>query len=199
MKHLLALLAFAPLLFLASCASPPQPEIDAARAALQAAVANADIVTYAPDALRTAQQKLGALETELAAQAKRSALSRSYEAAKSLALEAVKDAEKSTSDAVAAKAAAARDAQALVDELTDSIPVFETKVWAARRVPRIKMEIISPISQVPAAARAALEDARADMSASAFAAAKAKLLAVKGRLTESEETIAEQTRIARGR
>jgi hypothetical protein len=199
MKHLLALLALALLLLLASCASPPQAEIDAARAALQAAAANADVVPYAPDALRAAQQRLAALETEIAAQAKRSAFSRTYESAKSLALETVKDAEKSTADAMAAKEAAARDAQALADELTTLIPVFETKVWAARRVPRIKMEIITPIGLVPAAARAAVEDARADMSAGAFAAAKAKLLAVKDLLAGSEETITEQTRIARGR
>ena len=46
------------LALLGACAHPPQAEIDAARAALDAASRNADVITYAPDSLRRAQEKM---------------------------------------------------------------------------------------------------------------------------------------------
>lgn len=184
---------------LAACAEPPQAEIDAARAALDAASRNSDVVTYAPDALRSAQEKMNALNAEIALQAKRSALSRSYDDAASLAREAAALAARAGGDAVAAKQQVASDAAGLVEEVTEAIPGFESKVWAARRVPRIKLDIIAPLQLVPDQARAAVDDARKDIASGAFAAAKARLMAAKDQLSSSEETITEQTRIARSR
>jgi len=184
---------------LAACAEPPQAEIDAARAALDAASRNSDVVTYAPDALRSAQEKMDALNAEIALQAKRSALSRSYDDAASLARETAALAARAGGDAVAAKQQVASDAAGLVEEVTEAIPGFESKVWAARRVPRIKLEIIAPLQLVPDQARAAVDDARKDIASGAFAAAKARLMAAKDQLSSSEETITEQTRIARSR
>jgi hypothetical protein len=184
---------------LAACAEPPQAEIDAARAALDAASRNSDVVTYAPDALRSAQEKMNALNAEIALQAKRSALSRSYDDAASLARETAALAARAGGDAVAAKQQVASDAAGLVEEVTEAIPGFESKVWAARRVPRIKLDIIAPLQLVPDQARAAVDDARKDIASGAFAAAKARLMAAKDQLSSSEETITEQTRIARSR
>ena len=199
MRYLRPLVFFVTLLCIASCAKPPQAEIDASKAALDAAAKNPDVVTYAPDSLRVAQEKMTALDAEISAQAKRTALSRSYDLAKSLALEAADDARKAVTDAVATKEQVARDASSLVDEVTTAIPLFETKVWAAKRVPRIKLEFITPLALIPAQARATLADAQKDISGGAFATAKAKLMAVKDQLSSSEETIAEQTRIAKSR
>lgn len=199
MRYLRPLVFFVTLLCIASCAKPPQAEIDAAKAALDAAAKNPDVVTYAPDSLRVAQEKMAALDAEISAQAKRTVLSRNYDLAKSLALEAADDARKADADAVATKEQVARDASSLVDEVTTSIPLFESKVWAAKRVPRIKLDFIAPLSLLPAQARATLADAQKDISGGAFATAKAKLMAVKDQLSSSEETITEQTRIAKSR
>jgi hypothetical protein len=184
---------------LAACAHPPQAEIDAAHAALDAALRNPDVVTYAPDALRRAQEKLNALDEEIALQARRSGLSRSYDAAGALAKEATDLSARAATDAVAAKQQIADDAAGLVDAVTAAIPTFESKVWAAKRVPRIKLDVIAPLQLVPDQARAAVENARKDIASGAYAAAKARLMAAKDQLSSSEETITEQTRIARGR
>ncbi len=61
-----------------SCAQPPQAIIDAARTAVNAAARNADIVTYAPGSLRTAQDDLAAMDAEADRQARRFALSRDF-------------------------------------------------------------------------------------------------------------------------
>jgi hypothetical protein len=194
-----ALAAVALLTFLAACAQPPQAEIDAARAALDSASRNADVVTYAPDALRSAQEKLNALDAELALQAHRSALSRSFDSAAALARETAALAAKAGTLAIADKQQVASDAAGLVEEVTAAIPGFESKVWAARRVPRIKLDLIAPLQLVPDQARAAVDDARKDIATGEFAAAKARLMAAKDQLSSSEETITEQTRIARSR
>jgi len=184
---------------LAACAHPPQAEINAAHAALESASRNPDVITYAPDALRRAQEKLNALDEEISLQAKRSGLSRNYDAAGALATEASDLSARAGTEAVAAKQQIADDAAGLVGAVTAAIPTFESKVWAAKRVPRIKLDIITPLQLVPDQARAAVDDARKDIASGDFAAAKARLMAAKDQLLSSEETITEQTRIARGR
>jgi hypothetical protein len=199
MKRARAFIVLAVLLSLASCASPPQSDIDAARKALDTVTQDADVITYAPDALRAAQEKMTEMDAEIAAQAKRSALSRDYTAVKTLSADASDLARKASVDAVAEKQQTATEAAALVDEVTAAIPVLESRLWAAKRVPRIKLAIITPMQTLPAQARAAVTDAQNDIAAAAYATAKAKLLAVKTQLTAAGETITEQTRIARGR
>ena len=199
MRYMRPLVFFVTLICIASCAKPPQEEIDASKAALDAAAKNPDVVTYAPDSLRVAQEKMAALDGEISKQAKRTALSRNYDLTTSLALEAAADARKATADAAATKEQVARDASSLVEEVTTAIPAFESKVWAARRVPRIKMDFIAPLALLPSQARATLADAQKDIDGGAFATAKAKLMAVKDLLSSSEETITEQTRIAKSR
>ncbi len=184
---------------LAACAHPPQAAVDAARSALETAARDPDVVTYAPDALRTAQDKMSALNAELARQARRSAIARNYDASAALAQEAASLAASAAQAAEAGKNQVASDAAALVDEVAAAIPVFESKVWAARRVPRIKMDLIAPLSLVPDQARAAVDEARKDIASGSFASAKARLMAAKDQLDSSEETITEQVRVARGR
>lgn len=199
MKIARVLAVAALLAFLGACAHPPQAEIDAARAALDAASRNADVITYAPDSLRRAQEKMDALDAEVALQARRSGLSRNYDAAAVLAKEAADLSVRAGTESVEAKRHVADDAAGLVDAVTAAIPTFESKVWAAKRVPRIKLDIIAPLQLVPEQARAAVDNARKDIASGAYAAAKARLMAAKDQLSSSEETITEQTRIARGR
>ena len=184
---------------LAACAHPPQTAVDAARSALQSAARDPDVVTYAPDALRSAQDKMHALDVELETQARRSPVARNYDASAELARQASTLASAAAQAAEDGKKQAASDAAALVDEVAAAIPSFESKVWAARRVPRIKMELIAPLALVPDQARAAVDEARKDIASGSFAAAKARLMAARDQLSSSEETITEQVRIARSR
>ena len=199
MRKAFLLALCASLLCIVSCSKPPQPEIDAAKEALTRASQNDDIITYAPDSLRAAQEAMSALDAEVAAQSHRSVLSRSYENAKSLAAAAIDAARKAQDDAVSAKQQVARAAAALVDDLTASIPGFELKIWTARRVPRIKLDLIAPLAFVPDQVRSIAADAAKDIAGGAYAAAKAKLLAAKDLLSAGEETMTEETRIARSR
>jgi hypothetical protein len=199
MREIRPLVLLAVLLLLASCAKPPQAEIDAAKAAMDTTAKSADVVTYAPDELRLAQEKIAALDAEVAAQARRSPLSRNYDATRALAHDATGAATQALMAAAATKQQVAQEAAALAEEITSSIPQFESKVWAARRVPRIKLDLIMPLGLLPEQAREVVQDARQDISAGAFATAKAKLQAIKDQLATCEETIAEQTRIARSR
>ena len=196
-------IAFAGLLsalsVLAACAHPPLAAVDAARAALDAASRNSDVVTYAPDALRSAQDKMSALDAELARQSRSSALLRNYDASAALAQEAAALAASAAEAAEATKRQVASDATALVDEVAAAIPSFESKVWRARGVRGIKLDVIAPLALVPNQARAALDEARKDIASGAFASAKARLMAAKDQLASSEETITEQVRIARSR
>ena len=197
MKLLRSIIVVAAVLFIASCAHPPQAEIDAAQAALDAAAKNADVMIYAPDSLRVAQEKMAELVAEIAAQARRSSLSRNYEVAKSLALDAGADARRAVADAASAKDQVARDARTLVEEVSIGIPQFESKVWAAKRAPRIRLDVINPMGLIPQQARTTVDDASKDIAAGSYATAKAKLMAIKDKLSSCQETILEQTRIAR--
>jgi hypothetical protein len=199
MKPVRALAVAALLSLLAGCAHPPQAAIDAARSALEAASRNPDVVIYAPDALRSAQDKMSALDSEIDRQARRTALSRNYDVCSALAQETADLAAGAGTAAESAKKQIATDAAGLVDEVTAAIPGFESKLWAARRVPRIKMDLIAALAAVPDQARTAVDDARKDIATGAFAAAKARLMAAKDQLSSSEETITEQVRIARAR
>lgn len=199
MRNMRPLVLLAAALALASCAQPPQAEIDAAKAALDAATRNADVVIYAPDELRTAQEQMASLDVEIGTQAKRSVLSRNYDATKALAAESARLAKAAVDEAVTSKQQVAKDAAQIADDVAAAIPSFESKVWAAKRVPRIKLDVINPFSAVPDKARETLADARKDIDSGAYATAKAKLMAVKDQLSACEETITEQTRIARSR
>ncbi len=199
MKYLRVVLTVAVALGLASCAKPPQAEIDAARLAVKTAAENVDILTYAPDSLRAAQEKMDALDNELASQQKRSPLSRSYDAVRSLAQEAVTDAQRARADADTSKQQVAKDAASLIEKVGTEIPDFEAKVWTAKRVRGIRLDAITPLALVADQARLALDDARKDLDGGAFAAARAKAMAVGDWLSQGEETITEQTRIAKNK
>jgi hypothetical protein len=199
MKNLRLIIILAAAFGLVTCAKPPQAEIDAARAAVQAAANSGDILTYAPDSLRTAQNTMDALTAELAAQQKKSPLSRSYVTASRLAQQVVAASQQAATDAETSKDQVAKDAASLIEKISAEIPDFEAKVWTAKRVRGIRLEAITPLGLVADQARLALDDARKDLDAGAFAAAKAKAMAVSDWLSQGEETITEQTRVAKNR
>jgi hypothetical protein len=195
--RLLRALISAIIILLCSCEKAPQAEIDAAFLAYDASSKNSDVVTYAPDSLRLAQEKLSALKAELDVQGKKGSIMRHYETAKTLAEDAKQAAENATLDAARAKEHTRMDAMALLEEFITSIPAFESKVWAARRVRGIKLD--PDITALANAARAASADARKDLDAGSFAAAKAKAFTIKENLEDGEARIAEAVRLAKGR
>jgi hypothetical protein len=199
MKHSRAVLLLVVACGLAACAKPPQAAIDAALAAVKTAAESPDVLTYAPDSLRAAQEKMDQLNGELAAQQKRSPLSRSYDAVRRLAQEAVSAAEKADADAQTSKEQVAKDAASLIEKIGGEIPDFEAKLWTAKRIRGIRLDAIVPLGLVADQARLALDGARRDLDSGSFAAAKAKAMAVEDWLSQGEETITEQTRIAKNR
>ena len=199
MKYVRLIAFVAVVLGVAACAKPPQAQIDAADAAVRTAAENLDVLTYAPDSLRAAQDRMQALRAELAAQNKRSALGRSYSLARTLASDTIRAAQQAEADAQNSKQQVAKDAASMIEKVGAEIPDFESKVWTAKRVRGIRMDAITPLAIVADQARVALDDARKDLDAGSFAAAKAKAMAVDDWLSQGEETITEQTRTAENR
>ncbi len=76
-------LAATALALLAACAQAPQPQIDAANSALEAARA-AEAADYAPEAWTLAQDALNSAMNEVTAQNEKFALLRSYDQATQL-------------------------------------------------------------------------------------------------------------------
>ena len=182
-----------------ACAKLPQADIDAARAAVGAAISNPDVLTYAPDSLRAAQEKLATLETELAGQQKKSPVARGYDRVLALARESVVAGQGALNDAQTSKQQAARDAASLIEKIGTTLPDFESKIWSAKRVRGIDLKKISDLALGMDQQRFVIDDARKDLDAGSFAAARAKAMAVQVWLSEKGEEITEQTRIARSR
>ncbi len=182
-----------------SCAQPPQADVEAARSAVEAAARNPDIVTYAPESLREAQDDLAAMNAEADRQMHRFALSRNFGTLRSLAASAIDGAQKAQSTALDAKKRVGQDAASLADQVGSAIHDFETRLWSARRVRGIQQNVIDGLSDLGGDSRASLDDARSDLQAGSYAAAKAKLSAILDRLDNAQQTIDEQTRVAHTR
>jgi hypothetical protein len=114
-----AVLIFA-LAFMAGCAKPPQQEMDAAKAALEAAkTAEAD--RYVADKFKAAQDSLDAAMVEVENQNSKFALTRNYGRAQALLQSAVAAANAAAGEAAAAKEAARTAAEGLTQQLQTSI------------------------------------------------------------------------------
>lgn len=180
MRYLKVLLPVAVVAALVACGKPPQADIDAANAAVAAAAQNTDIVAYAPDTLKSAQDKLAQMQTELAA--------KHYDKVKSLALEAKAAAETAQNDAAKGKEKAQADATALIDSLKKALPDASKMVTAARKVKGIKLDFKALNDQL-AAAKKAVADADKDLAGGDFASALQKATAVQTQLAEGQKAV----------
>jgi len=174
-------------LVVGACAKPPQADIDAARAAVAAAAKNADVVAYAPDTLKAAQDKLAQMETELTA--------KHYDKVKALALDAKATAGTAANDAARGKEKAQADATALIDALKKALPDAAKKVAAARQVRGIKLDFAALTKQL-SDAQAAVADADKDLADGSFASALQKAMAVQTQLSDGEKAIADAIQAA---
>ena len=177
-------------LALFACAKPPQADIDAARAAVAAAAKNPDIVAYAPDTLKSAQDKLAQMDTELGA--------KHYDKVKTLALDAKAAAEAAVNDAARNKQKAQADARTLIDALKKAIPDAEKKAAAARNVRGIKLDFGALAKQL-SDAKAAVADADKDFAAGNFADALRKAIAVQNQLNDGEKAVSDAVQAAAAR
>ena len=187
MNALKVLVPVALVLALGACAKPPQADIDAARAAVSAAAKNADIVAYAPDTLKSAQDKLAQMETELTA--------KHYDKVKTLAVDAKATAASAANDAARNKEKAQADATTLIDALKAALPDADKKVAAARKVRGIKLDF-GAITKQLSDARAAVADADKDLSSGDFATALQKATAVQAQLNAGEKEISDAVQAA---
>lgn len=193
LKIIIPLLA---LLALVACQKPPQAEVDAAKAALDIAAQNPDVAAYVPNELQAAQDRLNRLQAELDAQAAKGALSRKYDAAKNMALEAQAAAEGLAAEAQAAKEQTKAEAMTLLNDLRVSVPEAEQGLAQARRVRGISLDfkgLTASLAQAKAEVAAA-EDAynRGD-----YITAKATAAAVKGSLTQGQQIVADAVAAAK--
>jgi multidrug efflux pump subunit AcrA (membrane-fusion protein) len=120
------------------CAKPPQPEIDAAKAAL-AAAEQAEAGKYAPEALDTASQAMNAVNAELQAQEAKFALFRSYTKTKQLLADAQKAADDAKQAAIEGKEKAKNEARAAIDAVkaaVDSTTQFMDNLGKCPRKPK---------------------------------------------------------------
>lgn len=180
-----------------SCAKPPQAVLDAAQAALDTAARSTDVVTYALDSLRAAQETMGSLQAELAAQARRTPLGRGYERAAELAARTLASAKAAVADAAAAKSELRAATGPFIAKIGETIVEVEKRLWAARRVRGMKVDFLAARARDIASAREALADAGADFDAGSYAAANAKAKAVQASLDAIDGKVSEAVRLAR--
>jgi hypothetical protein len=187
MRYMKVLIPVALVLALGACAKPPQADIDAARAAVATAAKNADIVAYAPDTLKSAQDKLAQMETELGA--------KHYDKVKTLAVDAKATAESAANDAARNKEKAQADASSLIDALKKALPNAESKIAAARRVRGIKLDFKALGHQL-ANVKATVADADKDLGAGNFASALQKANAAQAQLNDGERAVSDAIQAA---
>jgi hypothetical protein len=187
MKYLKVIIPVLLVLAIAACAKPPQADIDAARAAVAAAAKNADVVAYAPDTLKSAQDKLAQMDTELAA--------KHYDKVKTIALDARATAETAANDAARNKEKAQADATTLIEALKKAFPDAEKKIAAARKVKGIKLDF-KALAQGMTVAKAAVSDAEKDLAAGDFATALQKASAVQAQMNDGEKAVSDAVQAA---
>lgn len=167
-KALYALMVVA-LLGMIACAKPPQVDIDAAKAALQAVKSEAAM--YAPEALKAATDKEAALDQELATQQNK--FFKSYKLTTQIVGELKQLVEKAKTEAVAGKAKAKADAEAAIAAAETGILMATETLKLAPKGKGSQADIAAMQGDIDAAAKA-IEEAKADMGTEKYLDAKSK-------------------------
>lgn len=112
-RNLSAALAVVLVSSLTACSKPPAEQISAGETALQTAMA-AGVSEYAPEAMNAVNEAKASLDAELAAQAEKMSLTRSYKHAEELAVAFKNAADQAATAAGAAKEQAKTDATQMI-------------------------------------------------------------------------------------
>jgi hypothetical protein len=187
MKYAKPVLAVLLVIGLFACAKPPQAAIDAAKAAVAKAAANNDVVTYAAETLKSAQDALASMQTELTA--------KHYDKVKTFALAASAAAEKAIADAATNKARVKTEAAALIAAMKKAIPEAEKTIAAAKKVRNTKLDFAA-LAKAIADAKSSIAAADADAANGSYMAALNKATAVQTALADSQKTVADAVQAA---
>jgi hypothetical protein len=164
-----------------ACAKPPQPQIDAATAAVSKATA-AEAREYAPETFGAARDAQAKLDAELKAQEGKFALTRSYDQAAKLAAAATEAGEKAASEAAQRKQAAQTEASTAIVDARATIQDAETALSGAPKGKGSKADLQALQSDL-AAAKATLAEAETALNGQHFRDVKAKADAAKEKAT----------------
>jgi hypothetical protein len=196
MRFLKVLVPLLVLAALAACSKPPEAEVSAAQTALDTAVANPDVTAYASGELQAARDRLAQLQAELDAQAAKGALSRKYDTAKNMALEAQAAAEGLAVQAAAAKEQTKAEAMTLLNDLRITVPEAEQGLAQARRVRGVSLDFKSLTASL-AQAKTEVAAAENAYNNGDYATARATAAAVKGSLTQGQQVVADAVAAAK--
>lgn len=120
------------LVVMVGCAKPPQEDLNAAKAAIEAAQA-AGAGDYAPDSLKAAEDSQQSLDAELKTQEGKFALFRSYTKAKELAAATKTAGDKAAEDAKVRKEQVKQEAQTLINDAKTGLTEAEEMLKKAPR------------------------------------------------------------------
>lgn len=182
MKRFLRIIPALLILALAACAKPPQAEIDAAKTAVAKAAGNPDVVTYAPDSLKRAQDALAQMQAELAA--------KHYDKVKALATEAVAAADQAEADAVTNKDRMKAEASSLIDTVRKMAADTEKTVASAKKIRRVRLDFAA-IGRDIADAKKAIADAEDEFKNGNFLTARDKAAAVQATLADRQKMVSD--------
>lgn len=117
-------------LFVSGCAKVPNDEIEAANAAMGNAM-QAGAEEYALEAVGSMRDLRAELDTELAVQSEKWAMTRSYDRARELAFQVTTAAEAAGADAAAAKEAVRQETSVLLEEVKVALQEVQTMLASA--------------------------------------------------------------------
>jgi hypothetical protein len=181
------LIAAAALVLAVGCAKVPQAAVDAAKAAL-AGAEKAEASVYAADAFAAAKSAVAKLEAEIAAQAKKGALSRKYDTATSLAAAAKKAADDAMAAAVSGKEQIKNQLTQELPALADAIPAAQDMVKNALKVRNVKLDSKALTAELDSI-KTLIADAKSAFDSGKFADAGSKAAEAKQRLDAGQKLV----------
>ena len=141
---------------LSGCKSAPTEEINMTTEALKA-IETADVNTYAPESLKAAQEEMNKAMAEIKVQDEKFSLMRDYKPAVAMLKSTNELAQKAQDEAVANKAKAKAEAEAIVAELPQSLQEASDMLKKAPRGKDTKADLEAMQSDLKLAEEAAAE------------------------------------------
>lgn len=181
-SKLYAILGAGAVLGLVGCAKAPQAELDAAKAALDAATSS-EANLYVAVKFNEAQDSLNAAKAEIEKQNAAFALTRSYEAAKKTIASATQLATEAQNQATAEKDKVKAEAEAMVTEVQTALTSAKDLLKKAPKGKEGK-EALEAIGNELTAAETSVTEATTDLTNGQFLAAKDKLMASRDKIAQ---------------
>lgn len=195
-RNRMMILLFVAAVVLAGCAKPPQMDIDAAKAALDASRASA--AEYAASSLSAAEDAMNQLNAELKAQEDKFALFRNYDKAKELSAAAKAAAEKAAADAEAAKEAVRAETISLLESAKTSLTEVTEMIAKAPRGKGSAADLTVLKADVDAAA-ATFAEIETALAEGRYLDAQAKARAANDTIARVRSEIEQAMQLAGGR